>query len=64
MNLDSFPVQNDIAPVNSLQCHRKITYQQCNAPAEQPEPKGIFWFGTQFETEIAIPFLRYAADCD
>ncbi|UPM43159.1 CRISPR-associated protein Cas4 [Halocatena salina] len=49
------------SPSKLLQCHRKITYQQCNAPAEQPEPKGIFWFGAQFETEIAIPFLRYAA---
>jgi CRISPR/Cas system-associated exonuclease Cas4 (RecB family) len=35
-------------------------YRQENAPEEQTDPKGIFWVGTRFEEEIALPFLREA----
>ncbi|WP_250137830.1 CRISPR-associated protein Cas4 [Halorientalis salina] len=45
-------------PSNLLQCHRKIYYQQHNAPAEQSDPEGIFWFGTRFEEDIVFPFLQ------
>jgi len=46
------------SPSSLLQCHRKIFYRQCNAPAEQSDPDGIFWFGTKFEEEIVLPFLE------
>lgn len=45
-------------PSKLLQCHRKITYRQLNAPEEQSEPQGIFWFGTKFEEELVLPFLQ------
>jgi len=48
------------SPSTLLQCHRKLVYRQCNAPAERAEPEGLYWFGTQFETEIGVPFLRRA----
>jgi CRISPR/Cas system-associated exonuclease Cas4 (RecB family) len=41
-----------------LKCHRKIYYKHLNAPQEQDDPDGIFWIGTQFEEELAEPFLR------
>jgi len=46
------------SPSQLLQCHRKIAYRQRNAPAEKPDPEGIFWFGTRFEEDIAFPFLQ------
>lgn len=46
------------SPSRLMQCHRKTYYQTFNAPSEEPEPAGIFWFGSQFETEIAVPFLQ------
>lgn len=46
------------SPSSLLQCHRKIAYRQLNAPAESPDPAGIFWIGSQFEEEIALPYLR------
>jgi CRISPR-associated exonuclease Cas4 len=45
-------------PSRLLQCHRKTYYTQLNAPAEKPDPNGIFWIGSQFEEELALPFLR------
>lgn len=45
------------SPSNLLQCHRKIYYQQANAPAEQEEPAGIFWTGTRFEEDVIMPYL-------
>jgi len=45
-------------PSRLLQCHRKVYYKSKNAPGEQREPAGIFWFGSEFETEFAVPFLR------
>lgn len=54
------PDQGRHSPSSLLQCHRKIFYRQCNAPSEQPDPDGIFWFGTQFEEEIIFPFLERA----
>lgn len=46
------------SPSQLLQCHRKILYRQKNAPEEQADPDGIFWFGTRFEEDIVFPFLR------
>jgi CRISPR-associated exonuclease Cas4 len=48
------------SPSQLLQCHRKIFYRQCNAPAEKPDPDGIFWFGSRFEEDIVFPFLERA----
>jgi len=48
------------SPSRLLQCHRKMTYRELNAPEEAGDPDGIFWFGTKFEEEIALPFLRDA----
>lgn len=48
------------SPSELLQCHRKIAYRQQNAPGERSDPRGIFWFGTRFEDEIALPFLQEA----
>jgi CRISPR-associated exonuclease Cas4 len=48
------------SPSQLLQCQRKIAYRQQNAPEETSDPEGIFWIGSQFETEIAVPFLRDA----
>jgi CRISPR-associated exonuclease Cas4 len=48
------------SPSSLLQCHRKTFYKQLNAPRENKEPTGIFWIGTHFEEDIALPFLREA----
>ncbi|KAB1192427.1 Dna2/Cas4 domain-containing protein [Haloferax sp. MBLA0076] len=48
-------------PSKLLQCHRKVTYDQLNAPEETSDPDGIFWVGTLFEEHIAFPFLRSVA---
>ena len=48
------------SPSELLQCHRKIVYRKENAPEEQADPTGIFWIGSQFEEEVALPFLREA----
>lgn len=47
-------------PSSLLKCHRKTVYQQLNAPEEQDNPQGILWFGSRFEEDIALPFLREA----
>lgn len=53
------------SPSSLLQCSRKIAYRQLNAPEEQRDPHGIFWFGTKFEEELILPFLQEAiADGD
>jgi len=46
------------SPSSLLQCHRKIYYNQRNAPEESADPHGIFWFGSRFEEELAVPFLQ------
>lgn len=46
------------SPSQLVQCHRKLTYRQENAPSEDPSPTGIYWIGSEVETEIAVPFLR------
>lgn len=48
------------SPSNLLQCHRKTFYKQLNAPEETTDPDGIFWIGSRFEEEIALPYLREA----
>ncbi|RLM96978.1 Dna2/Cas4 domain-containing protein [Haloarcula sp. Atlit-7R] len=54
----SIPEPERHSPSSLLQCHRKALYRQCNTPTEQPDPNGIFWFGTMFEEKIALPFLQ------
>jgi CRISPR/Cas system-associated exonuclease Cas4 (RecB family) len=49
-------------PSKLLQCHRKSYYKHFNAPKETEAPQGVFWIGEQFETEIAVPFLRSLTD--
>lgn len=48
------------SPSSLLQCHRKTVYKQLNAPAEKGDPRGIFWIGSNFEEDVALPFLREA----
>lgn len=54
------PAPERHSPSQLLQCHRKMVYRQENAPAEQPDPRGIFWFGTRFEEDLIFPFLDRA----
>ncbi|QLK25546.1 PD-(D/E)XK nuclease family protein [Natrinema zhouii] len=56
----SIPDPERHSPSQLLQCHRKLVYRQENAPAEQPDPRGIFWFGTRFEEDLLFPFLNRA----
>ncbi|WP_080509763.1 CRISPR-associated protein Cas4 [Haloarcula marismortui] len=56
----SVPEPERHSPSRLLKCHRKVFYQQYNAPEETPDPDGIFWFGTKFEEDIAFPFLERA----
>lgn len=44
-------------PTKLKQCHRKIYYQRRNAPEEQPDPEGLYWFGTEFEEALAMEYL-------
>lgn len=46
------------SPSQLLQCHRKLVYRQENAPEEQSDPDGIFWFGSRFEEDLLFPFLE------
>lgn len=46
------------SPSQLRQCHRKIAYRQLNAPEESEDPKGIFWTGSKFEEEVALPYLE------
>jgi CRISPR/Cas system-associated exonuclease Cas4 (RecB family) len=46
------------SPSSLFQCHRKVTYKQLNAPEESGDPAGIFWIGSKFETDVAVPFLQ------
>lgn len=51
------------SPSQLVQCHRKMFYRQHNAPEEDSDPSGIFWFGTRFEEDIVFPFLeRWVTD--
>lgn len=49
-----------LTPSTLLQCKRKIYYQQLNAPREEPPPNGLFWVGSRFEDELALPYLEEA----
>lgn len=46
------------SPSDLIQCHRKVAYKQLNAPVEDRDPNGIFWIGSKFEEEVAVPFLQ------
>ncbi|SFL21577.1 CRISPR/Cas system-associated exonuclease Cas4, RecB family [Halogranum rubrum] len=50
------------SPHQLNQCHRKVYYQQLNAPEESRDPSGIFWTGTQFEEEWMMPYLEHIAN--
>ncbi|WP_158413720.1 CRISPR-associated protein Cas4 [Haladaptatus cibarius] len=52
------PSPNQHTPSRLLQCHRRVYYQLNNAPAETTPPEGLYWFGSRFETDIIVPFLR------
>lgn len=54
----SVPDERRHNPSSLLQCHRKIFYQQHNAPKEDSDPRGIYWFGTRFEEDVIFPFLE------
>lgn len=56
----SVPKPQRHSPSQLLQCHRKLVYRQENAPSEQSDPRGIFWFGTKFEEDLLFPFLNRA----
>ncbi|WP_336037700.1 CRISPR-associated protein Cas4 [Halobacterium yunchengense] len=45
-------------PSKLLQCHRKASYARQNAPREGTVPEGLFWFGTEFEEQVIVPFLQ------
>lgn len=60
----SVPDPERHSPSSLLQCHRKIWYRQQNAPEEQSDPRGIFWFGSAFEEELVLPFLQEAVARD
>jgi CRISPR/Cas system-associated exonuclease Cas4 (RecB family) len=57
---DHVPDPERHSPSKLLRCHRRLFYQDYNAPEEQPDPDGIFWVGSKFEEEIIFPFLRDA----
>lgn len=46
------------SPSQLLGCHRKHYYQYHNAPEERADPHGIYWSGTRFEEDLALPYLR------
>jgi CRISPR-associated exonuclease Cas4 len=52
------PAADRYSPSQLLQCHRKLFYDDYNAPAETQPPRGIFWTGTRFEEDIATAFLE------
>jgi CRISPR-associated exonuclease Cas4 len=52
------PNDGQISPHTIGTCHRKQLYRRFNAPGEERDPHGIFWQGTQFETEAILPFLE------
>lgn len=55
---DSTPIARRHNPSKLNQCHRKVFYNQLNAPSEQLDPQGIFWIGSKFETELILPYLE------
>ncbi|WP_411967352.1 PD-(D/E)XK nuclease family protein [Haloferax sp. YSSS75] len=57
-NNPSVPKPAQHSPSRLLKCHRRVYYEIHNAPAEVSKPIGIFWFGSSFETDISVPFLR------
>jgi len=54
------PAPERHSPSKLLRCHRRQFYQDHNAPEEQPDLEGIFWVGSKFEEEIALPFLKHS----
>lgn len=52
------PDSNSHRPSKLLRCHRYVYYHRNNAPKETKEPLGTFWFGTEFEEQVVVPFLQ------
>ena len=48
------------SPSSLLQCQRKTLYKHLNAPEENADPDGIFWFGNRFEEDVIMPYLADA----
>jgi CRISPR-associated exonuclease Cas4 len=54
------PAPERHSPSKLLRCHRRLFYEDHNAPEEKPNPEGIFWVGSKFEEEIVHPFLKHS----
>jgi CRISPR/Cas system-associated exonuclease Cas4 (RecB family) len=52
------PEPGQHSPSKLLQCHRKTVYQQRNAPAEERQPYGYYFFGSRVEEELLVEFLE------
>lgn len=52
------------SPSQLLRCQRKSYYRHFNAPEETRGADGIFWIGDQFESDLAVPFLRAQVEDD
>lgn len=49
------------SPSQLLECSRKTYYRQLNAPEENEDPDGIYWFGSELEDDLILPFLEDVA---
>lgn len=49
-------------PSKLLRCHRQTYYDRLAAPEEEPAPRGIFWWGSQLEEELILPYLSQVAE--
>lgn len=49
-------------PSKLLRCHRQTYYDRLAAPEEEPAPRGIFWWGSQIEEELILPYLSQVAE--
>lgn len=46
------------SPSKLVQCHRKLRYDEENAPEEGTSPEGLFWIGSKFEEEVIVPYFQ------
>lgn len=58
------PEPNRHRPSKLLRCHRYVHYHRNNAPKETKEPLGAFWFGSEFEEQVVVPFLQSVVSDD
>lgn len=52
------PDTNRHKPSLLIRCHRYAFYKRRNAPKESASPDGLFWFGSEFEEQVILPFLQ------